>query len=31
VEVDFDDQAAAFDNINTPQELAQGRKGNWSG
>ncbi len=31
VEVDFDDEAAAFDNFNTPEELAQGRKGSWSG
>ncbi len=31
VEVDFDDEADAFDNINTPEDLAQGRKGNWSG
>jgi len=27
VEVDFDDEAAAFDNINTPDELAQWQKG----
>jgi molybdopterin-guanine dinucleotide biosynthesis protein A len=27
VEVDFDDEAAAFDNINTPEELALCRKG----